>query len=307
MQSPSRHGLSLLALKSARYRVDRPTPPLAALAMRTCLLTFFALSFSTVDAADIRLSGTVYDDVGNPVFAAQLKLLASGDQAVSDPRGEWRMEGIADATPASQTVDTLLVTWKDTARSKFPLVTYQQAGMVQILPTVHLADRTNQTRSPISGREIGLASPPMLFPVTTNLSPDEPLLIPGPFGSTTIPVAKAEEVIAGYRKGARIMHNVDRAFIGTGLVAMGVGGILTVVGLAQDEDGLLVAGCVTAGTGLMFTLIPLGNSNAETFENQADELQRQLDERRSRRRSDLQIFPFLDRKRNPGLAMRGDF
>lgn len=305
MQSPSRHGLSLSALESASYRLDRLAPPIAALAMRVCLLTFFALSVSTVDAADIRLSGTVYDDVGNPVFGAKLSLQTSGDQAISDPKGEWRMEGIADSTRTSRIVDTLLVTWKDTAKVKYPLVTYQQIGTVQILPTVHLADRTSLTNSDLSVAEIGAA--PFAMPSPTNLSPDEPLMIPGPFGPTVVPVTDAEKTIAGYRRGARIMHNVDRTFIGIGIVAMGVGGILTVIGLAQDEEGLLVAGCATAGTGLMFTLIPLGNSNAATFETQADELQRQLDERRSRRRTDLQIFPFLDRKLNPGLAMRGDF
>lgn len=271
--------------------------------MRTAILVFPMLAASVCLADEIRLSGTVYDDVGNPVFGAKVALSRAGDKAYTDPRGDWRLEGsTVQVRSPGAAVDTLVVAWKDTTRIRLPIATYLQTGSVQVLPNVHLGDAPSNGAPATSAGE-------MPAPATASEKREsEPTFeIDGPYGPTRVKATEAEKTIAVYRSTAARQRSVGKGFLIGGLVAAGIGGIVMLSTDVEESPALFITGGSVALLGVTFALCtPITFGMADDFDRKANDLQRQLDERK-RFGAVLRILPVLDRHANPGLAMRVEF
>lgn len=232
---------------------------------------------SGAGASDIRLSGTVYDRVGNPVFGAEVALTRAGESNFSSPQGSWSLEGNTSLSqPAGGLLDSLVVTWKDSARESFPVYTYVQSGRNLVLQTIQVADpprkETADSRaSKDEDRDEEDYDVPMAPPA---------IQIAGPFGQNlTFTRTQAPDAVRQFRQSAIRSRKIGKGFLVGGLAGLGVGGLIALSSDVEENTGTFITGCTIATLGLVFASASAGTfSTASYMERSADEIQRQLDE-----------------------------
>ncbi len=255
---------------------------------------------------EVRLSGRIFDDVGNPVFGARISSALVSGKAFTDPQGAWSLEGRNDSLLLDGGVtDTLRIVWRDSLRGVFPIRTHVQSNAVFILDGVHLGD------APVATDVTGPAPPVHLVVVPPQPKsfgdPNEPLQTDGFFGPICIPVEKGEETIRSFRNAAKRARAIDETFAKIGLTMLGTGATLALVGWIGDSEKLIWVGGGTAGVGLIF-MMGAGDSQARReMDRAADDLQRQLDERQRRRSSDVELRFRLDPGFRPQIALSTGF
>lgn len=132
--------------------------------MRINALIPFLLPLA-VQAADLRLSGKVFDASGAPLFGVGVDLRKAKVGTSTGPDGSWQLTGIINIAEASvEAPDTLVYMWNGTNVGSVPEPTYEQSMIAQVVreaggseePDVAVAAACSDPTTSPSDRQQGL-------------------------------------------------------------------------------------------------------------------------------------------------------
>lgn len=262
------------------------------------VLAVILLQLRIASAADIHLSGSVYDRVGNPLFGARVRLVRVGESNNSTPEGNWSVEGIGPSVDATMAwIDTLVVTWKDSVTERFPVSTYAQTNKVLVMRSVQIGPPPG--RDTVAAQEARRDD--LLIALLRKSQPQEPTIqVVGLDGQTkTMTREQAQEVVSSLRKGAENGKKLTKVYLIGGAIATAVGAVMvaTIKEKPSLQEGVakVILGC---GIGTIVIGIVVPPIVAARLENDANKVQRQIDAMPS---SSRRQYPL------PGLAFQFPF